>query len=199
MGRPLGESGGCAGEAGVPSPEAGRCVGRIVVGPSGSGVRAGAGRGGALRLRTPRGASLGGGAGAVGAAGAGAASAEGGGGVLGAGRGGDGAATSGRAGGAGGAGGGGGAGAVGAAGSCVSRRSPSASARRRMRSAWASSMDAEGLDTPMPSFCASASSSLLDMPSSLESSWTRIFFNDNTFPYAACAKRTNTYSSTTAS
>jgi hypothetical protein len=34
----------------------------------------------------------------------------------------------------------------------TTRRSPSASARRRMRSAWASSMDAEGLDAPMPNF-----------------------------------------------
>ena len=37
----------------------------------------------------------------------------------------------------------------------TSRRSPSASARRRMRSAWASSIDAEGLEAPMPSFWAS--------------------------------------------
>jgi hypothetical protein len=36
--------------------------------------------------------------------------------------------------------------------SCApARRSPSASALRRMRSAWASSMDAEGLEAPIPS------------------------------------------------
>jgi hypothetical protein len=65
----------------------------------------------------------------------------------------------------------------------TSRRSPSASARRRMRSAWASSIDAEGLEAPMPSFWASASNSLLVSPSSLESSCTRIFFGAKTFPY----------------
>ena len=69
---------------------------------------------------------------------------------------------------------------------CTSRRSPSASARRRMRSAWASSIDAEGLVAPMPSFWASASNSLLVNPSSLESSWTRIFFCAKTFPYFVC-------------
>ena len=147
MGRPLGESGGRAWEAGVPSPEAGRWVGRIVVGPSGSGARGGAGRGGALRLRTPRGTSLGGGAGAVGAAGVGATSVGGGGGGLGTVRGGAAAPASCLSGVAVGRGG-----AGGASGAGVSRRSPSASARRRMRSAWASSMDAEGLDTPTPNF-----------------------------------------------
>ncbi len=35
---------------------------------------------------------------------------------------------------------------------CTWRRRPSASARRRMRSAWASSMDADGLEAPMPNF-----------------------------------------------
>jgi hypothetical protein len=64
----------------------------------------------------------------------------------------------------------------------TSRRSPSASARRRMRSAWASSMDAEGLDAPMPSFWARPSNSLLVRPSSFESSCTRIFFCAKTFP-----------------
>ena len=64
----------------------------------------------------------------------------------------------------------------------TSRRRPSASARRRMRSAWASSIDAEGLEAPMPSFWASVSSSLLVRPSSLESSCTRIFFWAKTFP-----------------
>jgi hypothetical protein len=62
------------------------------------------------------------------------------------------------------------------------RRRPSASARRRMRSAWASSIEAEGLEAPMPSFWASASNSLLVIPSSLESSCTRIFFCAKTFP-----------------
>ncbi len=65
----------------------------------------------------------------------------------------------------------------------TSRRSPSASARRRMRSACASSIDADGLEAPMPSFWASASNSLLVNPSSLESSCTRIFFGAKTFPY----------------
>jgi hypothetical protein len=64
----------------------------------------------------------------------------------------------------------------------TTRRSPSASARRRMRSACASSMDADGLDAPMPSFWASASNSLLVSPSSFESSCTRIFFCAKTFP-----------------
>ena len=68
----------------------------------------------------------------------------------------------------------------------TSRRSPSASARRRMRSAWASSIDADGLEAPIPSFWASASNSLLVSPSSLESSCTRIFFGAKTFPYFAC-------------
>jgi hypothetical protein len=65
----------------------------------------------------------------------------------------------------------------------TSRRSPSASARRRMRSAWASSIDADGLEAPIPSFWASASNSLLVNPSSFESSCTRIFFGAKTFPY----------------
>ncbi len=70
-----------------------------------------------------------------------------------------------------------------AASAGTSRRSPSASARRRMRSAWASSIDAEGLEAPMPSFWASTSNSLLVKPSSLESSCTRIFFGAKTIPY----------------
>jgi hypothetical protein len=65
----------------------------------------------------------------------------------------------------------------------AARRRPSVSARRRMRSAWASSIDAEGLEAPMPSFWASASNSLLVRPSSFESSCTRIFFGAKTFPY----------------
>jgi hypothetical protein len=64
----------------------------------------------------------------------------------------------------------------------TARRRPSASARRRIRSAWASSIDAEGLEAPMPSFWASVSSSLLVRPSSFESSCTRIFFWAKTFP-----------------
>jgi hypothetical protein len=62
------------------------------------------------------------------------------------------------------------------------RRRPSLSAFRRIRSAWASSIEAEGLDAPMPSVWASASNSLLVRPSSLESSCTRIFFCAKTFP-----------------
>jgi hypothetical protein len=65
----------------------------------------------------------------------------------------------------------------------AARRRPSVSARRRMRSAWASSIDAEGLEAPIPSFWASASNSLLVRPSSFESSCTRIFFGAKTFPY----------------
>jgi len=65
----------------------------------------------------------------------------------------------------------------------TSRRSPSASARRRIRSACASSIDADGLEAPIPSFWASTSNSLLVSPSSFESSCTRIFFGAKTFPY----------------
>jgi hypothetical protein len=50
------------------------------------------------------------------------------------------------------------------------RRMPSASAFRRTRSAWASSMDEEWLLTPMPRERASSSPSLLVSPSSLASS-----------------------------
>jgi hypothetical protein len=64
----------------------------------------------------------------------------------------------------------------------TARRKPSASALRRMRSAWASSIEADGLDAPMPNVWASASNSLLVKPSSLESSCTRIFFCAKTFP-----------------
>jgi len=67
----------------------------------------------------------------------------------------------------------------------ISRRRPSASARRRMRSAWASSIDAEGLEAPIPSFWASESNSLLVIPSSLESSCTLIFFCATAYPYFA--------------
>ena len=60
MGRPDALMGGRL-DAGRPSPSpgVGRCVGRIVVGPSGDTVRTGAGLGGAERVRTTRGASAG--------------------------------------------------------------------------------------------------------------------------------------------
>ena len=50
------------------------------------------------------------------------------------------------------------------------RRSPSASAFRRTRSAWASSIEDEWLLTPIPRERASSSPSLLVRPSSLASS-----------------------------
>ena len=203
IGRPDALSGGrCAPS---PSPAPPRCVGRIVVGPSGETVRVGVGFGGATRERTVAVLATGAGAGAASdAAGAGAASA------------GAGAGADADAGGADSVDGGvtlvvrtgasstAGAGAAavvtfaalvalvafvafsafaGSAG--TSRRSPSASARRRIRSACASSIDADGLDAPIPSFWASASNSLLVSPSSLESSCTRIFFGAKTFPYFA--------------
>jgi hypothetical protein len=52
----------------------------------------------------------------------------------------------------------------------TSRRSPSASALRRTRSAWASSMEDEWLLTPMPRERASSSPSLLLRPNSLANS-----------------------------
>ena len=163
MGRPLGDNGAREGVTPDPSPPAGRCVGRIVVGPSGDGGRGVIGRTGAVRLRTPRGGS------AAGAAVAGALDA-----AVGTGASTGAAGASARGAGVGAASGATGASVVTGAGrpsaAGAARRRPSLSARRRMRSAWASSMDAEGLATPMPSFCASASNSLLDMPSSLESS-----------------------------
>ena len=58
----------------------------------------------------------------------------------------------------------------------TSRRRPSASALRRTRSAWASSIDEEWLFTPIPNAIERSSASLLVIPSSLASSWTRIFF-----------------------
>ncbi len=154
MGRPLIDSGGRLGcDESPPSPVEGRCVGRIVVGPSGETVRVGTGLGTVARLRTTRGASTislstgaaGGGVGGTGAAGGADDSAV----ALG-------AAT-----------------AAGAADVVTSasaevlvtrgdlpldssgwteRRRPSASARRRMRSACASSIDADGLDAPIPNF-----------------------------------------------
>ena len=58
---------------------------------------------------------------------------------------------------------------------CSARISPSRSARRRTRSACASSMLDEWLFTPIPSATARSSVSLLVIPSSLASSWRRIF------------------------
>ncbi len=58
---------------------------------------------------------------------------------------------------------------------CLSRRSPSRSALRRTRSAWASSMLDEWLVTPMPRSRQRSSASLLVRPSSRPSSYTRIF------------------------
>ncbi len=57
----------------------------------------------------------------------------------------------------------------------TSRIRPSRSARRRARSAWASSMPDEWLFTPMPKTAARSSISLLVSPSSRASSCTRIF------------------------
>jgi hypothetical protein len=53
---------------------------------------------------------------------------------------------------------------------CTGRRNPSASALRRTRSAWASSIEDEWLLTPIPRERASSSPSLLVRPSSLASS-----------------------------
>ena len=155
MGRPLIDSGGRLGcEESPPSPVEGRCVGRIVVGPSGETVRVGTGLGTVARLRTTRGAStisLSTGATGGGVEGTGAAGGADGSGVT------LGAATT----------------AAGAADAVelasaevlvtrgdlpldssgwTERRRPSASARRRMRSACASSIDADGLDAPIPNF-----------------------------------------------
>jgi hypothetical protein len=61
------------------------------------------------------------------------------------------------------------AGSAGSAGD-TERRRPSASARRRTRSAWASSIDDEWLFTPMPREIERSSASLFVRPSSLASS-----------------------------
>jgi hypothetical protein len=58
----------------------------------------------------------------------------------------------------------------------TSRRMPSWSTLRRIRSACASSIEAEGLEAPTPNDEATSSNSLLVRPSSLLSSCTRIFF-----------------------
>lgn len=184
IGRPVADNGGAVRAS--PSPAAGRCVGRMVVGPSGDTVRTGAGFGGAVRVRTTRGASAGAGvatdsvASATSAAGAAVGVAATTGSSRGAGSGRDdgvsssfalrvaflGATSSG----------------------CCSRRSPSASALRRTRSAWASSMDDEALFTPIPRVCERSRISLLVMPSSRASSCTRIFFVAKTFLHL-CAGR----------
>ena len=199
MGRPVALIGGRV-EGDPPSllsPPIVRCVGRIVTGPSGDAVRVGAGLAGATLLRT----TLGAGASATAAArGASVTTAR-------AATTGASATTAGlvtrvtRAGAGAGASGAAAAlvtavalvapvaftalvalAALAATSGCTSRRRPSASARRRMRSACASSIDAEGLEAPIPSFWARPSSSLLVRPSSLESSCTRIFFCAKTFP-----------------
>ncbi len=195
MGRPVELRGGRLEGAPSPSPEAERCVGRMVVGPSGDTVRVGAGFTTAALLRTTLGPGSGTGAGA-GAASTTVSEVDGAGASTGAvfatrlTRTAGGAST--------------GAGAASGfiasfvvvvdlvvvlvalvdlvSSGATTRRSPSVSARRRMRSAWASSIEAEGLEAPMPSFWASTSNSLLVRPSSLESSCTRIFFWAKTFP-----------------
>jgi hypothetical protein len=197
IGRPVELSGGrVEGDPpSPPSPESGRWVGRMVVGPLGDAMRVGAGFTIGARLRTTLGST---------AAGAGTDSCTGESSVD--------STTAGlvttrlmRAGGASmfsGSMTGAAAffapvvfvalvalvalAALATSSGCTSRRSPSASARRRMRSAWASSIDAEGLDAPMPSFWASVSNSLLVRPSSFESSCTRIFFWAKTFPCFSC-------------
>ncbi len=59
---------------------------------------------------------------------------------------------------------------------CSSRVRPSRSARRRSMSAYASCRDDEGALAATPAAPARSSTSLLVIPSSLASSWTRIFF-----------------------
>jgi len=58
---------------------------------------------------------------------------------------------------------------------CLSRTSPSRWARRRTRSACASSMPEECVLTPMPNLRQRSRHSLLVSPSSLASSWTLVF------------------------
>lgn len=190
IGRPVVDIGGRGGAVGdsPPSPAAGRCVGRMVVGAVGEAGRglATLGVAATVRVRTPREAS--GAAEVAGAAGSpgrscGAAkvlvavTSE--------------AVTT-------------GAGSAAAAtvsvfdpalvflagsSGATSRLSPSASTLRRIRSAWASSIEAEELLAPMPNCWATASSSLLVRPSSLESSCTRIFFCAKTIPYLLSSHR----------
>ena len=94
----------------------------------------------------------------------------------------EGAAAAAGSAGAGGAGGAGSGSGCGASGSSISTtgggggfNSPSRSALRRTRSAWASTMLEEWDLTPMLSATQSSSVSWLVSPSSLASSWTRIF------------------------
>jgi hypothetical protein len=186
----------------LPSPTV-RCVGRMVTGPSGDALRVGAGLGATTLLRTTFGAGASGAANGAGVRGAATL-------ALALALAATGASTAGaaalvtrvvRVAGSGATSTGGASdllevtfvapvaftalvalAALAATSGWTSRRNPSASARRRIRSACASSMDAEGLDAPMPSFWARPSNSLLVRPSSLESSCTRIFFCAKTFP-----------------
>jgi hypothetical protein len=66
-------------------------------------------------------------------------------------------------------------GAAGSAAGCSSRTRPSRSARRRTRSACASSIPEEWVFTPMPNLRHRSRHSLFVIPSSVASSWTRIF------------------------
>ena len=63
---------------------------------------------------------------------------------------------------------------------CSSRMRPSRSARRRTRSACASMIDDEWLFTSIPMTRQRSTASLLVRPSSLASSWTRMFFGNLT-------------------
>lgn len=63
---------------------------------------------------------------------------------------------------------------------CSSRTRPSRSARRRTRSACASMIDDEWLFTSIPMTRQRSTASLLVRPSSLASSWTRMFFGNLT-------------------
>jgi len=82
--------------------------------------------------------------------------------------------------------------ALGGSGGCSSRISPSRSARRRTRSACASSMPEECVLTPMPRAKLRSRHSLFVSPSSLASSWTRIFAAKFflTSPSSCCWART---------
>jgi hypothetical protein len=155
IGRPLALVGGMGRDGASPASPAGRWLGRMVWGPPGAGARGATGFGGTtVRVRTVRGSDEPSTTGVASAGAAGAASATGAGvGATGAGAG-AGVST--------GAGAGAGAATSTAASSaalalalarlfdgssgCTSRRRPSVSARRRIRSAWASSMDAEELE-----------------------------------------------------
>jgi hypothetical protein len=81
---------------------------------------------------------------------------------------------------------------TGSSGGCSLRTRPSFLARRRTRSACASSMPDECVLTPMPSVKARSRASLFVSPSSLASSWTRIFAAkfSLTSPSSCCWART---------